>query len=80
MKRKHGFSIDEHKATAKVTRELNNEFQNRYVELCRKYPMNSRVARLAESSLKGIGRLRCELHNVICSEHPEDRDIGSVYS
>lgn len=79
MKRKPGYTIDEHKAMAKVIREVHAELQTRYVELCSKYPMSSRVARLAERSVKEIERLRCELDNVICSEHSEDRNIGSVY-
>lgn len=79
MKRKPGYTIDEHKVMAKVIRGVHAELQTRYIELCSKYPMNSRLSRLAESSVKGIERLRCELDNVICSEHPEDRNIGSVY-
>lgn len=80
-RKKSGFSREKHFKTGRDLFAIRKAIQKLEGDICEAYPVNSIAAKSCEKIIKNIDKLRCDLDNFICREHPltDTRVIEAYY-
>jgi hypothetical protein len=69
MKKKKGFSIEEHNVVSKKLADIHDELLK--LKAGKAYGSCSKASRYVNCVVASLSKLRCELDRLVCQENPE---------
>jgi hypothetical protein len=80
-RKRPGFTFERHQQVGEELKEIDRKLGSLLVSVCEAYGPSSKQSKAAEKAAKGVSRLRSELDNAVCGEHPEktDKEVISCY-